>query len=60
MSKKTFWLIVGAAIIVALAWVSVKHMRNNNIAISTEGEVVEEIVESGDPAEIPVPTAVAE
>ena len=54
MSKKTFWFIVGAIIILALVWAGVKHMRTNTVVVSQQ-EVVEQITESGDPAEIPTP-----
>ena len=54
MSKKMFWLIVGAAIIVAIVWVGVKHTRNAAVT-TADDTVIEEIVESGDPAEIPAP-----
>ena len=54
MSKKTFWLIVGAAIIVALVWVGVKHMRNS-APVVTDEVVTEEVVESVEGAEIPAP-----
>ena len=56
MSKKTFWLIVGAAIIVALVWVGVKHMRTTATVVESDA-VVEEIVDQpADMAEVPAPS----